>query len=998
MKRLVYISCALLLLSFLVSCSSRADTGESGSGPMESESMPGVELSVSASNDAPEPSETIILEIDVSPHEDMQQAQLSLTVPKEANLAGDPVAWQGDLSQGNPEAIQAEVDIISWPLSEPIKVTLSNNISSFWVYWPEEAVQELPERQRGTPQANVDKGPLAGTEPMPSVAITLQAEPPDPEPGELTRFIARMTAASDYEQISGQFELPPDFQLEPGESLEWQGNLERGVEQSVELSARPTQQAAGTARFQLDTGQGEIIFGIYTFGPTELLEPRYRPEGITDEFEVEAPPTIKDEMGPPHKKMARVDRLPLVDLTMLEEAKTDDEAAFTVFIYANYDITNAHLSIVLPTFFAPLEGDLEWHGDLKANDLIPLELRVQRLSVEQGSLEVHFSADQGDVSPFIHQIVVPMEETAGSDAAAEPAALNLSGRFMYDENLTTSRGMYWTRVEVYDDDSGLEGGDDFVCYDTTDSNGYWSCSGTASDTFSNTVEIYARARAYNSNIGAVKESDGDEYRFKTSNHDMPESGGSYNFGTWWPGDQGGNPQDGAFHVHKMGTYANYTTRFVGGEIPPVDGEAHFMTFTWPDTDTDNSSEYSGWNVRIEGPGSTDPDEWDESVIIHEYGHYLMDHFAVLGSVNYCHPPTEPTPCSHSFNSHEDPVTAYIEGWANYYQSAVKRYMGLVDPHMYNETTWSFNIEASWHSPTITWDDAESTITGIFWDLNDSPDDDQNSDDVGDQVNLSHDEIHDTFSNNPGGYGTPVNIHEFYNSFKGRYAYDSSLMRIYYEHGINKDAASPSGSISINAGAVYANSTSVTLYLSASDPYPGTGVTQVRFANGGSSWSSWQSYSTAKSWTLPSNNGNRAVYVEYRDGAGNVSSTASDSIILDTAPPNSLASSPAESYLKNFTVSWESEDRISGVDSCDIQYREGPLGIWTVWLNDTTASSALFGPPAITGVERGETYYFRVRCRDNAGNQEAYTSALGGDTSTYIRYFKIYLPIIFGNWP
>jgi hypothetical protein len=93
-----------------------------------------------------------------------------------------------------------------------------------------------------------------------------------------------------------------------------------------------------------------------------------------------------------------------------------------------------------------------------------------------------------------------------------------------------------------------------------------------------------------------------------------------------------------------------------------------------------------------------------------------------------------------------------------------------------------------------------------------------------------------------------------------------------------DTVVPTGRISINGGASSTTSRSVTLNLSASDPSPASGVAYMRFRNGGTTtWSSWVSYATSKSWTLTSGSGTKTVYVQYRDRAGNISSTASDTI-------------------------------------------------------------------------------------------------------------------------
>ena len=89
-----------------------------------------------------------------------------------------------------------------------------------------------------------------------------------------------------------------------------------------------------------------------------------------------------------------------------------------------------------------------------------------------------------------------------------------------------------------------------------------------------------------------------------------------------------------------------------------------------------------------------------------------------------------------------------------------------------------------------------------------------------------------------------------------------------------DTQAPSGSISINSGASTTASLSVTLSLSAS------GATEMRVSNSSSfSGSSWETYSSTKSWTLSSGDGTKTVYARFRDSAGNESSAVSDSILL-----------------------------------------------------------------------------------------------------------------------
>lgn len=90
-------------------------------------------------------------------------------------------------------------------------------------------------------------------------------------------------------------------------------------------------------------------------------------------------------------------------------------------------------------------------------------------------------------------------------------------------------------------------------------------------------------------------------------------------------------------------------------------------------------------------------------------------------------------------------------------------------------------------------------------------------------------------------------------------------------------AIPEGVYKINNDAPYTNSTTVTLNSNY------VNMDQMHFVNYGGSWSSWESYSSTKSWTLTNVEGFNEVTAEFKDSAGTVTQV-SDSIILDTTPP------------------------------------------------------------------------------------------------------------------
>lgn len=98
--------------------------------------------------------------------------------------------------------------------------------------------------------------------------------------------------------------------------------------------------------------------------------------------------------------------------------------------------------------------------------------------------------------------------------------------------------------------------------------------------------------------------------------------------------------------------------------------------------------------------------------------------------------------------------------------------------------------------------------------------------------------------------------------------------------IKLDKKAPTGSIKINNDDPYTISTSVTLTLTAADAT--SGVYQVRYSNDGV-WDTepWEFPSPTKTWTLTPGDGMKTVYYQIEDNAGLLSSTYSDTIVLDT---------------------------------------------------------------------------------------------------------------------
>lgn len=177
-----------------------------------------------------------------------------------------------------------------------------------------------------------------------------------------------------------------------------------------------------------------------------------------------------------------------------------------------------------------------------------------------------------------------------------------------------------------------------------------------------------------------------------------------------------------------------------------------------------------------------------------------------------------------------------------------------------------------------------------------------------------------------------------------------------------DSAPPTGSITINSGAMYTNATSVTSTLSCDDG-TGSGCAEMQFSNDNISWLTPEVYASTKTLTLTPGDGMKTVYVKFRDNAGNWSDAYSDTIMLDTTPPASTVTSPgngAAIMASSFTIAGNASDTGSNVTKVEISTDGGST--WNLATGVTSWSYAW-------AIPSDGTYTIQSRATDDAGNIE-----------------------------
>jgi hypothetical protein len=177
--------------------------------------------------------------------------------------------------------------------------------------------------------------------------------------------------------------------------------------------------------------------------------------------------------------------------------------------------------------------------------------------------------------------------------------------------------------------------------------------------------------------------------------------------------------------------------------------------------------------------------------------------------------------------------------------------------------------------------------------------------------------------------------------------------------ITVDTMKPSGSVQINAGRTFVASRKVTLDLSAEDPPPGSGVYMMSMSNDGVTWSAWTTLSEKKDWTLSSGDGQKTVYVRYRDRTHNTSARVNDTIRLDTASPQgtvSINGGNAQTRSRTVTLTLSANDPSPSSGLGEMRFSNSGT-TWSSW--NPYEKSAQWSLSAGAG---GKTVYAQYRDR------------------------------------
>ena len=290
--------------------------------------------------------------------------------------------------------------------------------------------------------------------------------------------------------------------------------------------------------------------------------------------------------------------------------------------------------------------------------------------------------------------------TASGDARYRDRTFDETG-FTGDEPLLPARA---ADVEVLDATTGS-----VLATGVTDSGGTFSILVADTETRDVYVRVLTRSNATQDLFLRVTDSTATPYALASETAAAHEPDADRNFGTLAADVGAGGEAFNLYDVTLLGI--DYLASLLGARPGP----SHSITVTWEANrgQSGSTSNYGGIDMRDTGG-------YDDTVLLHEYGHWAVIHYSDDDNPRIPHALDD---CSQA------PALAWDEGYASYFGNSVLRWSGRLKSNVYVRTDGGSGIgrALNWfdlESPTqyaCTGDTSEVTVARALWDLADGPD-------------------------------------------------------------------------------------------------------------------------------------------------------------------------------------------------------------------------------------------------------------------------------------
>jgi hypothetical protein len=205
---------------------------------------------------------------------------------------------------------------------------------------------------------------------------------------------------------------------------------------------------------------------------------------------------------------------------------------------------------------------------------------------------------------------------------------------------------------------------------------------------------------------------------------------------------------------------------------------------------------------------------------------------------------------------------------------------------------------------------------------------------------------------------------------------AGLKSAVYSDSTILDTTDPTGDLYINGGMALTASPAVSLFVTFTET--GSGVVQYRVSNSDTMTGAvWKPFTNPINYTLPAGDGEKTVYIQLKDNAGNESAVFNDKITLDsTAPQGSIiiTTDAMVYYTHMVTLSLSASDQISAAGDLQMQVSNDAAFSGAAWQPYATSLPWSLQPG-------GGTHTVYVRYRDGVGNVSSFSASC--EVRTYV---------------
>lgn len=172
-----------------------------------------------------------------------------------------------------------------------------------------------------------------------------------------------------------------------------------------------------------------------------------------------------------------------------------------------------------------------------------------------------------------------------------------------------------------------------------------------------------------------------------------------------------------------------------------------------------------------------------------------------------------------------------------------------------------------------------------------------------------------------------------------------------------------GTLTVPSGWINTSSFNIQIIGNSSDAL----INALAISNNNVDWRSWINTNPGEvittTWTIGTEGSNKPIYLRLRDINNLEATVVMGTVNLDFTNPSSSMDLLPDYSPTEISLSWNGLDELSGISSFEVQVREGLDGNWINIQSNSSNTTMTYN-----GI-KGNTYFFRTRAIDAAGNIE-----------------------------